>query len=217
MKVRLGFGLVAVALLFNPGASSAELRPAETRPEVIEVGDPVMISRDLLTTEMKRNSEMKEWVTKYGWPDYAEVQEVTVREPLVTYEVRLYYLRRNHQLAFSRVYVSPALSDYGVRVYEGPISAATLDRLLTAAPGEPDVTAEAEGDLVEEPESDPVAVAVRAIDDGDDPMDRIEASLQRMEAAAERAAQAAEQAERSSLAAAQAAERAIAKIEKLDR
>lgn len=143
MTMRLGFGIVAAILSLTAKGSVAEMRPAETRPEVIEIGEPAQIDREMLTVEIKRNNELREWVQKYGWPDYAEVQEVTVQEPLAAYEVRLYYLRRNQQLAFSRVHVSPALSDYGVRVYDGPISQKTLERLLTANPGQGHASASA--------------------------------------------------------------------------
>ena len=122
MVVRIGLTvLVLFGLGFSSAAPATELRPAFNRQEVMEIGDPILISRQLLETELERNAEMRSYVSKYGWPDYAEVQEVTVDEPLAAYEVRLYYLRRNQQIAYSRVYVSPAFPDFGIRTYDGPI------------------------------------------------------------------------------------------------
>lgn len=115
------------------GSWAADLRPALNRPELIEVGDPVLIGRDMLQQEMLRNVNLRDHITLYGWPDYAEIQEVRVLDPLASYEVRLYYLRRDQFLAYSRVYVSPVLANYGVRTYEGAIPEQTLERLLTAA------------------------------------------------------------------------------------
>ena len=125
--------VVLIGLAFSSGARAADMRQAYARPDVTEFGDPVLISREVLDRELAVNSEMRTFVAMYGWPDYAEVQEVTVVEPLASYEVRLYYLRRNHELAFSRVHVSPVIHDFGVRTYEGPIPEATLARLLTAS------------------------------------------------------------------------------------
>jgi hypothetical protein len=48
-----------------------------------------------------------------------EVQEID--RALGPYQVRLYYVRRNAYLAFSRVNVAPNIYDYGVRKYAGSI------------------------------------------------------------------------------------------------
>jgi hypothetical protein len=129
--------LILLGLAASEGA--ATMRPAHDRPDVIEIGAPVLISRDLLKRELRRNSEMRLMVSLYGWPDYAEVQEIKPEYPYLPYEVRLYYLSRNEEWAFSPVIVSPALTDYGVRKYRGDIPDATLQRLLTpeAAPPAP--------------------------------------------------------------------------------
>lgn len=123
-------GMIAFAWV---GRAPAELHRALGRPELIEVGEPSLISHDLLRQEMERNVSLREHIELYGWPDYAEIQEVKVPEPLAPYEVRLYYLRRNQQLAYARVFVSPAFPRAGIRTYDGPIPEETIRRLLTAA------------------------------------------------------------------------------------
>ena len=135
--MRRGAVLVAGAALLGlgwVGSVEAQGRPAVNRPEILEVGDPILISRSTLSAEMTRNSDLRDWVRLYGPPDYAEVQELEIDPPFAPYEVRLYYVKGNSYLAFGRVHVAPSLYDYGVRKYIGKIDPAELDRLLTAEP-----------------------------------------------------------------------------------
>ena len=130
--------ILAIAVLFGVmtqgGPGWAQSRPAANRPEVKEVGDPVLLSRTSLLAEMRRNSDLRDWVRLYGMPDYAELQEIEIEEPYAPYEVRLFYLKGNKYLAFGRVHVAPSLYDYGVRKYVSDVDQADVDRLLTAAP-----------------------------------------------------------------------------------
>jgi hypothetical protein len=126
----LAIGSVAAAVR----AQAQEMRPAVDRPEILEVGDPILITRRVLHREMGRNTDLRDWIHLYGAPDYAEVQDIQIDPPWAPYEVRLYYVRRNAYLAFGRVNVAPNIYDYGVRKYFGPINPAVLDRLLTAQP-----------------------------------------------------------------------------------
>ena len=123
-------GGLAIALR----AQADEMRPAVDRPEIMEVGDPMLISRKILAAEMRRNVELRDWIQLYGAPDYAEIQEIQIEPPFASYEVRLYYLKRNAYLAFGRANVAPNIYDYGVRKYIGSINPSELDRLLTARP-----------------------------------------------------------------------------------
>lgn len=134
--MRRGAVLMAVAVvsLGWSAAVEAQARPAINRPEIIEVGDPVLISRRTLAAEMTRNSDLRDWVRLYGTPEYAEVQEIEIEPPFAPYEVRLYYVRGNAYIAFGRVHVAPSLYDYGVRKFIGKIDPSELDRLLTAQP-----------------------------------------------------------------------------------
>jgi len=205
MVVRLGLAvLVLLGLAFTGEARASELRQAIDRPDVTEIGNPILISREVLDRELARNTAMAGFIAKYGWPDYAEVQEVAIVEPLAPYEVRLYYLRRNEQYAYTRAYVSPALRDFGVRTYRGSIPEETLARILTAkgeiaAPTEP---------VAEEVVRKDIAAAPPAVDE-------VEALVLRLEAAADRASLAAEMADRASKAASASADRANATLDKM--
>jgi hypothetical protein len=126
--------LTAGSLALAVRAQADELQPAVDRPEILEVGDPILITRRTLAAEMKRNVELRDWVRLYGAPDYSEVQEIQIDPPWAPYEVRLYYLKRNAYLAFGRVNVAPNVYDYGVRKYIGLINPQVIDRLLTAQP-----------------------------------------------------------------------------------
>lgn len=128
--------VVAVGLLgvMVVSESHAQLirHSSNERPDIVDVGDPMLISRETLSAEMARNSDLRAWVRLYGPPDYAEVQEIEIDTPFAPYEVRLYYLKGNTFLAFGRVHIAPSLYDYGVRKYIGRIRQEDLDRVLTA-------------------------------------------------------------------------------------
>jgi hypothetical protein len=126
--------LAAGTLASGVRASADEMQPAVGRPDIMELGDPILINRKVLGLEMRRNTDLRDWIYLYGAPNYAEVQEIQIDPPWASYEVRLYYVRRNAYLAFGRVNVAPSVYDYGVRKYVGPIDPAVLDRLLTAQP-----------------------------------------------------------------------------------
>jgi len=126
--------LAAGALVLAVRAEADEMRPAVGRPDIMELGDPILINRKVLRMEMRRNTDLRDWIHLYGAPNYAEVQEIQIDPPWASYEIRLYYVRRNSYLAFGRVNVAPSVYDYGVRKYIGPIDPAVLDRLLSAEP-----------------------------------------------------------------------------------
>ncbi|MGD9765565.1 MAG: hypothetical protein AB7V27_17850 [Candidatus Binatia bacterium] len=137
---------VLVALAMAAGVGTAVAQASDQRANVVDVGEPVLLSAKTLAAEMARNHELREWVRLYGLPEYAEVQEIEIDPPFAPYEVRLYYLKGNAYLAFGRVNVAPSLADFGVRKFIGPIDARDLDRLLTArAEGEPTASSRAGG------------------------------------------------------------------------
>lgn len=139
------FGMVMLFLtamaLAAESTTAAMLRPAKERQDITEVGDPVLVGRNVLGREMRVNGSLRDYIELYGWPDYAEIQEITVSDPWAAYEVRVYYLRRNQYLVFGRVHVAPSVDDYGVRKYDGKIDPETLDRLLTASPPVEEISA----------------------------------------------------------------------------
>jgi hypothetical protein len=156
----IGAALVAGALM-AAGTALAQSHPAIGRPEIKDVGEPLLINRSVLKLEMQRNSDLRDWVRLYGPPDYAEVQQIELDPPWAPYEVRLYYLDGNAYLAFGRVHVAPSLYDYGVRKYYGKILPVEIDRLLTALPAPPDqVWVARDSDLQTTP---PAAVEVETL------------------------------------------------------
>jgi hypothetical protein len=164
MVRRIAVMVLAAASIGWVGQAQAQIdvHPAVDRPEIKDVGEPILINRKVLAMEMRRNSELREWVRLYGAPDYAEVQEIEIEEPFAPYEVRLYYLKGNAYLAFGRVHVAPSLYDYGVRKYMGPVDPAEVDRLLTAKPAvdEANVSMASAGPALEAPNVEVVTTAV---------------------------------------------------------
>lgn len=124
----LVLGLVAL----GEAPAQTVRKASDERPNIVDVGDPILISRQALSREMALNTDLRDWVKLYGLPDYAEVQEIEIDTPFAPYEVRLYYLQGNMYLAFGRVHVAPSLYDYGVRKFVSRIRPQDLDRLLTA-------------------------------------------------------------------------------------
>lgn len=188
MTARRAVMLVAVALAVAPVrkavADEVRLEVPARRPYITEVGAPYSISMAAVEKEAQRISEMKTYLTEYGYPDYAEVQEILPEWPWESYEVRLYYMRRDRQIDFGHVFLSEALPTFGVMKYQGgipPEKRREIEVVLAAreAPAPPPVSA----------------------------MEPGEALVARVEAAAERAAQAAERAAEASEAANRAAER----------
>jgi hypothetical protein len=152
--------LMAASLGLGARARAAEMRPAIDRPEIMEVGDPILINRRMLAMEMRRNVDLRDWIHLYGLPDYAEVQEIQIEPPWASYEVRVYYLDRNAYLAFARVNVAPNVYDYGVRKYFGSIDPSVVERLLTAQPATSGGAVQPVNGLQTQP---PVAMVVETI------------------------------------------------------
>ena len=85
----------ALALVVgNVGWAEVRRERPEERPYIVEIGDPYAISLHAVRRQAGRISEMAEYLGQYGEPDYAEIQEVQPDWPWESYEVRLYYLRR---------------------------------------------------------------------------------------------------------------------------
>ena len=188
MTYRRCLMLIAVALAVGtpgvPLAQQVRLEVPERRPYIVEVGAPYSISMAAVEKQSLRISEMKTYLDQYGYPDYAEVQEIQPVWPWDSYEVRLYYMRRDLQADFGHVFLSEALPTFGVMKFMGSIP--------------PDKRREIEVVLAarEAPPIAPIAA-----------VEPVEALVARVEAAAERAAQAAERAAEASEAANRAAER----------
>src|SRR5262245_33423195 len=116
---------VAATLLVAACAVSAQAdlrtKASESRPFIIDVGEPYSISPAMLQREADENGELSEYLDTYGAPDYAEIQDIVPTWPWASYEVRLYYLQRNLELDYGRVYLSPAAPNFGSRKFVSTI------------------------------------------------------------------------------------------------
>lgn len=70
--------------------------------------------------ELRLNPELRTFVQLRGYPDWVEEVEVDSDLPLDAYELRLYYLRLDREVAFSRAFIlgRPRVS---LRLFERPI------------------------------------------------------------------------------------------------
>lgn len=203
--IRRGFGMAAVAAVVLgsalPAHAVGNVRRETTayRPYIIEVGEPYEISLTALDTEAETLSELSSYLENYGYPDFAEVQEIEPQWPWAPREVRIYYLRRNLEADFGHVIISSALTNLGVAAYIGeipPEKAHQIEVILQARQTQP---------LIQ-----PVAMApAPASATAEKPTKGWlnEALVARIEAAAERASQAADRAVAESDAAVNAADR----------
>lgn len=71
--------------------------------------------------QLEQNPELRTFVQLRGYPDWVEEVEVDSDLPLDSYELRLYYLRLDREVAFSRAYIlgRPRVS---LRLFERPIA-----------------------------------------------------------------------------------------------
>ena len=202
--------LTTVVLLsvLHSGAAFGDVRRERTarRPYIVEIGQPYAINAHRLQYEIDHISQLNEYVAKYGYPDYAEIQETSPEWPWEAYETRLYYLQRNLETDFSPVLLSPAAPNFGVLKFRGDITPEKRHEieLILQAREKPAVPP-------------PVAAAPPAVA-AQPPTDHglTEALVARIEAAAERAAQAADRATAESEAAVRAADRTTNIVEKME-
>ncbi len=201
---RTGIAAVTTAVLLLAAHSSlAEVRRERTerRPYIVEVGQPYPIGAERLAYEVQQISAARECIRDYGYPDYAEIQEISPEWPWEAYELRLYYMRPNLEVDFSPVFLSEALPNFGVlksRAEITPEKRHEIEVVLQAreAPRVPVMV------VAPAPPQAPAAPPPAA-------GGLSEALVARIEAAAERAAQAADRAAQDSEAAARAAERTV--------
>lgn len=89
----------------------------------IPVGTPVALGPNALAVHMEQNSEMAGFIARRGYPDWAEEVEVDSALPLEAHEIRLFYLRLDKEIAFTRAYILGRPS-IGFRKFERPLSPA---------------------------------------------------------------------------------------------
>jgi hypothetical protein len=209
---RTGVCLLATALLLlttEAGAAIGEVRrerPAR-RPYIVEVGQPYAIGVQKLQYEVDHISALKVYVEEYGYPDYAEIQEIVPEWPWEPYEARLYYMERNLEVDFGPVVVSEATPNLGMLKFSGDITAEKrheIEVVLQAREAPPPPPPPAEAQAVQPPPPTTGGGLTESL-------------VARIEAAAERAAQAADRAAEDSEAATRAAERTVNIVEKMQR
>jgi hypothetical protein len=230
--------LFAVAILVSlstvmitPAGADVRRTASQRRPFIIDIGEPLSITMTALQREARNISQLEDYMSIYGTPDYAELQEVEPQWPWEAQEVRLYYLRCNLETDFGHVVISDALQNYGALKFQGAIAPEKRHEIEVilqareappaplpqaappppqAAPPPPQAAPPPPQAAPPPPETAP-APAEQPAAGG-----LTEALVARIEAAAERAAQAAEQATADSEAATRAADRTVTIIEKME-
>ncbi len=201
------FLMLAPAVALAIGPEVERVTPAN-RPYIVEVGGPRPLSSAGLGREVKLDSDLAEYLDHYGWPDYAELQEIEPNPPWASYEVRIYYLKRNVELAFGRAFIAPSVTNLGVVKYSGLMDQVTRDRVVALATPP----------MIVREQPAPVQIKpVKAEVEAGPPVatDQIEPLVRRIEAAADRASVAADHAAEASHAATTAADRTVTIMEKV--
>jgi hypothetical protein len=80
---------------------------------------------------LRNNPELQTFVALRGYPDWVEEFEVDNTRPLEPYELHLYYLRLDREVAFTRAYIlgRPRVS---LRLYDRPLAASDRARIEAA-------------------------------------------------------------------------------------
>lgn len=209
------FAALTLLTITLPATSRGDVRreTTERRPYIVEIGIPYSISMQTLEHEARNNTELAEYLSNFGYPDYAEIQEIAPDWPWEDHEVRVYYLSSNLELDFGHVILSEAIPNLGVCRFLGriPMSKRHEIEVILAARAAPPVAPS----VVEVP---PSGAAVPAAPPAAEPQaaGSMEALVARIEAAADRAAQAADRAAEQSDAAVRAADRTVSLVEMME-
>ncbi len=205
LQVTFRWFFIGAALVAMVSQTNADVRRQRTvrRPYIVEIGEPYRISEATIKAESLKINDMRAYLNTYGYPDYAEIQEIQPDWPWDSYEVRLFYLRRNIEVDFGHVLsIEAASAELGLLKFKGGIPASKrlqIEALL--APPEEEAAPEV---AVAPPKSEVLS-----------PRESLEAAVARVEMAAERASLAADRAVERSAAAEAAANRTSAVVEKV--
>ena len=201
----------------RPALGDVRRERSERHPTVKDIGQPYSISMATLGRESEKLSDLRDFIIRNGYPDYAEVQEVAPEWPWESYEIRVYYMHWNLEVDFGRVLFSDAVSDLGVEKFQGEITPEKrheIDVVLQARQAPPPVPPVLEAPAPPAVPMAPVAPAEPAAAATSD--SNLETLVARLEAAADRASRAADLAVEQSEAAVRAADRAVDVVDKLD-
>ena len=202
------------------GPSFADVRRERTerKPTIMEIGEPYSISMATVEREAQKTSDLRDFIIRNGYPDYAEVQEVAPTWPWESYEVRLYYMQWNIEVDFGHVLFSDALADLGVEKFLGEITPEKRHEIevILEARQMPPAPPVVEAPPPPPPPMPAEPVSAEPSTQGPLSSQRLEALVERLEAAAERASRAADSAVEQSEAAVRAAERTVSLVEQLD-
>ena len=113
-KISMAMVVAMAVVVAAPGLCSATSIP---------VGPPVALGPNALALRMEHNSEIANYIARRGYPDWAEEVEVDSGLPLEAHEVRLFYLRLDKEIAFTRAYIL-GYPTIGLRKFERPLSPA---------------------------------------------------------------------------------------------
>jgi len=212
--------VVVVTTLANAARADVRRERSERRPYIVEVGEPYSIDMAAIKREALYIDNLKEYLTMYGYPEYAEIQEVEPEWPWGSYEVRMYYLRRNLEAVFGHVFISEAAPNSGVMKFQDDITPEKrhqIDVILAArsAPPVAAVPEQAPAAPAMEPAPAPPPPAPAAVEQPSG-AGLTESLVARIEAAADRAAVAADKAAEQSEAAVRAADRTVSIVEKME-
>jgi len=94
----------------------------------VPIGPPVALGPGSLEVEMARNPELANLIARRGYPDWVERVDVDSEAPLDPYEIRVFYLRFDREIAFTRATIlgEPLI---GVRKFDRPIAPAMRERI----------------------------------------------------------------------------------------
>ena len=206
------------AAALHPVFGDVRRERSERHPTVQDIGEPYSISMATLARESEKLSDLRDFIIRNGYPDYAEVQEVAPEWPWESYEVRVYYMHWNLEVDFGRVLFSDAVADLGVSKFQGEITPEKrheIDIILQArqAPPPPPPVLQAPAPVAATAMATTAAPAEPEVASSDA---SLEALVARLEAAADRASRAADLAVEQSEAAVRAADRAVNVVDKLE-
>ncbi len=215
--------VLATTILLSAAVARAALgdvrrERSERHPTVKEVGQPYSISMATLGREAEKLSDLRDFIIRNGYPDYAEVQEVAPDWPWESYEVRVYYMHWNLEVDFGRVLFSDAVSDLGVEKFQGEITPEKrheIDVILQARLAPPPQPPVLEAPAPPAAPMAPAPTSAAPTSAAPSSESNLETLVARLEAAADRASRAADMAVEQSEAASRAADRALNVVDKL--